>query len=86
VALVESNGKEDVRCLREAVANKWFVVRVLEIRILKIDVGPSKLFDATGVLVKGAIEALMERAVASGDIRPDLDPLDLLRAWSASPT
>jgi AcrR family transcriptional regulator len=42
--------------------------------------GPSKLFDATGVLVKGAIEALVERAVASGDIRPDLDPLDLLRA------
>src|SRR5580693_3682811 len=42
--------------------------------------GPSKLFDATGVLVKGAIEALVERAVASGDIRRDLDPLDLLRA------
>ena len=42
--------------------------------------GPSKLFDATGVLVKGAINALVERAVASGDIRRDLDPLDLLRA------
>src|ERR1700735_3516999 len=28
--------------------------------------GPSKLFDATGVLVKGATEALVERAVASG--------------------
>jgi AcrR family transcriptional regulator len=42
--------------------------------------GPSKLFDATGAQVKGAIQALVERAIASGDIRPDLDPLDLLRA------
>jgi AcrR family transcriptional regulator len=42
--------------------------------------GPSKLFKGTGDLVKGAIHALVERAIASGDIRPDLDPLDLLRA------
>jgi AcrR family transcriptional regulator len=42
--------------------------------------GPSKLFDASGALIKGAINGLVERAVASGDIRPDLDPLDLLRA------
>ena len=42
--------------------------------------GPSKLFDATGDLVKGAIQGLVARAIKSGDIRPDLDPLDLLRA------
>jgi len=42
--------------------------------------GPSKLFEATSVQIKGAIHALVERAIASGDIRPDLDPLDLLRA------
>jgi AcrR family transcriptional regulator len=42
--------------------------------------GPSKLFEATGAQVKGAITALVERAIKSGDIRPDLDPLDLLRA------
>ncbi len=42
--------------------------------------GPSKLFEATGDQIKGAIHALVERAIASGDIRPDLDPLDLLRA------
>ena len=42
--------------------------------------GPSKLFESTGALVKGAIHALVERAIESGDIRPDLDPLDLLRA------
>jgi AcrR family transcriptional regulator len=42
--------------------------------------GPSKLFDATGAQIKGAIHALVARAIASGDIRADLDPLDLLRA------
>jgi AcrR family transcriptional regulator len=42
--------------------------------------GPSKMFEASGDLVKGAIQALVRRAIKSGDIRPDLDPLDLLRA------
>jgi AcrR family transcriptional regulator len=42
--------------------------------------GPSKLFETTGAQVKEAIGALVERAIESGDIRPDLDPLDLLRA------
>jgi AcrR family transcriptional regulator len=42
--------------------------------------GPSKLFEASGGLIKGAIQALVHRAIESGDIRPDLDPLDLLRA------
>ncbi len=42
--------------------------------------GPSKLFEASGAQITGAIRALVERAIDSGDIRPDLDPLDLLRA------
>jgi AcrR family transcriptional regulator len=42
--------------------------------------GPTKLFEASGAQIKGAIQSLVERAVASGDIRPDLEPLDLLRA------
>jgi AcrR family transcriptional regulator len=42
--------------------------------------GPSKLFDASGKLIIGAINALVSRAIESGDIRPDLEPLDLLRA------
>lgn len=42
--------------------------------------GPSKLFETTGVQIKGAINALVKQAIESGDIRPDLDPLDLLRA------
>jgi AcrR family transcriptional regulator len=42
--------------------------------------GPSKLFESSGALIKGAIHTLVERAIESGDIRSDLDPLDLLRA------
>jgi AcrR family transcriptional regulator len=42
--------------------------------------GPCKVFAASGAQITGAIHALVERAVSSGDIRPDLDPLDLLRA------
>jgi AcrR family transcriptional regulator len=42
--------------------------------------GKSKLFESTSHLVKGAIEALVKRAIESGDIRPDLEPFDLLRA------
>jgi AcrR family transcriptional regulator len=41
---------------------------------------PSKNFDATSAQIKGAIHALVQRAVESGDLRPDIDPLDLLRA------
>jgi AcrR family transcriptional regulator len=42
--------------------------------------GPSKLFETTGDPIKGAINALVNRAIENGDIRSDLDPLDLLRA------
>lgn len=42
--------------------------------------GPSKVFAASGDLIKNAIDTLVERAIKSGDIRADLDPLDLLRA------
>jgi AcrR family transcriptional regulator len=42
--------------------------------------GPSKVFEASGGLIKGAISTLVKRAIKSGDVRPDLDPLDLLRA------
>jgi len=42
--------------------------------------GPSKIFQATGGQVKDAIGALVKRAVESGDLRTDTEPLDLLRA------
>jgi AcrR family transcriptional regulator len=42
--------------------------------------GPSKLFERSGAQIIEAIHSLVTRAIESGDIRPDLDPLDLLRA------
>ena len=42
--------------------------------------GPSQLYATSRELVKAAIDSLVRRAVESGDIRPDLEPLDLLRA------
>ena len=40
----------------------------------------SQLFASTGEQMRRAIETLVARAVATGDIRPDLEPFDLLRA------
>ncbi len=42
--------------------------------------GPSKVYEASRAQIQGAIEALVKRAIKSGDIRKDLDPFDLLRA------
>jgi AcrR family transcriptional regulator len=40
----------------------------------------SKLYESSGPKIIGALNALVERAIESGDIRKDLDPMDLLRA------
>jgi AcrR family transcriptional regulator len=42
--------------------------------------GPSGLYAESGAQVKTALALLVDRAVASGAIRLDIDPLDLLRA------
>jgi len=42
--------------------------------------GPSKLYEGSRRQIQGAIDALVKRAITSGDIRKDLDPFDLLRA------
>ena len=42
--------------------------------------GPSKLYEASRGQLSGAIEALVKRAIQSGEIRRDLHPFDLLRA------
>lgn len=42
--------------------------------------GSSKVFETTRGQVQGAIQTLVKRAIKSGDIRKDLDPVDLLRA------
>jgi AcrR family transcriptional regulator len=42
--------------------------------------GPSKLYEGSRAQIQGAIDALVKRAIQSGDIRKDLEPFDLLRA------
>jgi AcrR family transcriptional regulator len=42
--------------------------------------GPCKVFEASYTQIWDAMRALVKRAIKSGDIRKDLDPIDLLRA------
>jgi AcrR family transcriptional regulator len=42
--------------------------------------GPSRVFQQSGQVMEEAANSLASRAVASGDLRPDVDPMDLLRA------
>jgi AcrR family transcriptional regulator len=42
--------------------------------------GPEKLYEGSRAQIRGAIDALVKRAIQSGEIRNDLDPFDLLRA------
>jgi AcrR family transcriptional regulator len=42
--------------------------------------GASRVFESSHAQVQEAIRALVKRAITSGDIRKDLDPIDLLRA------
>ena len=42
--------------------------------------GASKLYEGSRAQVSGAIDALVKRAIQSGDIRKDIEPFDLLRA------
>jgi AcrR family transcriptional regulator len=42
--------------------------------------GPAKLYEGSRGQMQGAIEALVKRAIKSGDVRRDLESFDLLRA------
>ena len=52
--------------------------------------GPEKVFEQSGPLITTAIDALMLRAVESGDLRGDVSGMDMLRAlaglWAVAPT
>ena len=58
------------------IATKQIIVAALN----TVVGGPSKLFESSRAQIHGAIDSLVNRAIKSGDIRPDLDPFDLLRA------
>jgi AcrR family transcriptional regulator len=68
--------REWMRLFVDYMATKQIIVPALN-----TIVGCSpKALENTGDLIRGAIDRLVKRAVESGDIRADLDPLDLLRA------
>jgi AcrR family transcriptional regulator len=58
------------------IATKHLIVPALN----KLVGGPSKVFEGARAQIQGAIDALVKRAIKSGDIRKDLDSFDLLRA------
>jgi AcrR family transcriptional regulator len=60
----------------DAVATKQIIAPVLNTLVGD----PKKLFEASYARIHEALRTLVKRAIKDGDIRQDLDPIDLLRA------
>jgi AcrR family transcriptional regulator len=60
----------------DAVETKQIIAPVLNTLVSD----PKKVFEASYAQMHEALRALVKRAIKSGDIRKDLDPIDLLRA------
>src|SRR5580658_8306632 len=60
----------------DAVETKQIIAPVLNALVDD----PKKVFEASYAQIHEALRALVKRAIKSGDIRKDLDPIDLLRA------
>ncbi|HEY2038128.1 MAG TPA: TetR/AcrR family transcriptional regulator [Edaphobacter sp.] len=68
--------REWMRLFVDYMATKQIIVPALN---TIVGCSPKSL-ENTGDLIRSAIDGLVKRAVESGEIRGDLDPLDLLRA------
>ena len=60
----------------DAVETKQIIAPVLNTLVGD----PKKVFEASHAQIHEALRALVKRTIKSGDIRKDLDPIDLLRA------
>jgi AcrR family transcriptional regulator len=60
----------------DAVETKHIIAPVLNTLVGN----PKKVFETSYAQIHEALRALVKRAIKSGDIRKDLDPIDLLRA------
>src|ERR1700689_47366 len=60
----------------DAVQTKQIIAPVLNTLVGD----PKKVFEASYAQIHEAIRALVKRAIKSGDIRKEMDPIDLLRA------
>jgi AcrR family transcriptional regulator len=78
-----ADGKSPVEALRawlllfvDSVETKHIIAPVLNTLVGD----PKKVFETSYAKIHEALRALVKRAIKSGDIRKDLDPIDLLRA------
>ena len=78
-----ADSKSPVEALRawlllfvDAVETKHIIAPVLNTLVGD----PKKVFESSYAQIHEALRALVKRAIKSGDIRKDLDPIDLLRA------
>lgn len=86
--LAEAQRKFSAELLPVEALRAWMLVFIDYIAAKKIIApalnamagGPSRVFQQTNRLMEEAAHALGSRAVASGDLRPDVDPMDMLRA------
>ncbi len=77
-----------------AALRQWMLlfVEMLETKLVLSEAlsamvgGTTQLYAASSEIIKQCMETLTARAVASGDIRLDMEPLDLLRAVSGVAT
>jgi AcrR family transcriptional regulator len=60
----------------EAIAAKKLIAPALNTLVGD----PKKRFESSHVLVNGALRGLVKRAIDSGEVRKDLDPMDVLHA------
>src|ERR1700678_3041934 len=85
--LAEAQGKFSAELPPIEALRAWLLVFIDYIAAKKIIApalnamagGPSRVFHQTNRLMEEAAHALASRAVASRDLRPDVDPMDMLR-------
>jgi AcrR family transcriptional regulator len=86
--LAEAQRKLSAELLPVEALRAWMLVFIDYIAAKKIIApaldamvgGPSQVYQTSTRVMEEAANALASRAVASGDLRPDVDPMDMLRA------
>jgi AcrR family transcriptional regulator len=56
--------------------------RVIAPAIAALPGGPSALYETSGSMLRQSLTLLLERAIASGDVRADIEPDDMMQALS----
>ncbi len=86
--LAEAQRKFSAELLPQAALRAWLLTFIDYLAAKKIIApalnamagGPSRVFEQASRVMEAAANALAIRAVANKDMRPDIDPMDMLRA------